>query len=168
MEIQNVNTKINQVKPQSESGAGLAKEIVVFADDYSSAVMRDDFKKKLTRMEKLSNWELINFIRGFKEESVIETICDEVGCKGDVIYVGGGKYEDVRKNACKRVLYALVAQADALGIDTKGLQSQFIKELNSQFNSWGTIDTGKLDNIINGLVQSIENRLYLTQENIEK
>ena len=56
---------------------------------------------------------------------------------------------------------AIVANGDADGdfsFDTKDFEQQFIKELNYQFNSWGIVNTEKLDKIINAITQSIENR----------
>lgn len=158
MEIKasNVNSKL-KIKEDSQIGKKLAKEIMLFADDNSSAVSKKEFENKLNRMEKLSTQDLIKFIRSFdKDESIIELIIDEVG---------SSKQE--RKDACKKVLSALTNKAKELGIDTKDFEQQFIKELDHQFNSWGLVNTEKLDKIINAIVQSIENRQNFTAEDVQ-
>ena len=159
MEIKGTNVNLNQkIKEDSQVGKKLAKEMMIFADDNSATVSKAEFKAKLDKMEKLSAQELIQFIHSFdKDESVIELIVDEVG---DTKYT--------RKEACKRVLNALVNKANELGIDTKDFEQQFIKELDRQFNSWGTVNTEKLDKIINAIAQSIENRQNFTPEDVAK
>ena len=158
MEIKSTNVNLNQkVKEDSQAGKKLAKEIMLFADKNSSAVSKEGFQEKLDKMSKLSTQDLIKFIRGFdKDESVIELIVDEVGSS-----------KEERKDACKKVLSALTNKAKELGIDTKDFEQQFIKELNYQFNSWGIVNTEKLDKIINAITQSIENRQNFTAEDVQ-
>ena len=138
MEIKGTNVNLNQkIKEDSQAGKKLAKEIMLFADDNGAAVSLQGFQEKLEKISKLSTQDLIKFIRGFdKDESVIELIVDEVG---------SSKQE--RKDACKKVLSALVNKAKEFGIDTKDFEQQFIKELDHQFK-WGTVNTDKLDKII--------------------
>ena len=157
MEIKgsNVNSKL-KIKEDLQIGKKLAKEIMLFADDNSSAVSKKEFQNKLNKMEKLSTQNLIKFIRSFdKDESVIELIVDEVGSS-----------KDERKNACKKVLNALVNKAKELGIDTFDFENQFNTELNIQFRMIGFVNTEKLDSIINALTQAIENRQNFTEEDI--
>ena len=132
MEIKGTNVNLNQkVKEDSQIGKKLAKEIMLFADDNGAAVSKQNFQEKLDKMNKLSTQDLIKFIRSFdKDESIIELICDEIGDD-----------KKVRKDACKKVLSALTNKAKDLGIDTKDFEQQFIKELDRQFNSWGTVNT---------------------------
>ena len=158
MEIKGKNVNLNQkVKEDSQAGKKLAKEIMLFADENAAAVSKQGFQEKLDKMSKLSTQDLIKFIRGFdKDESVIELIVDEVGSS-----------KDERKEACKKVLSALTNKAKELGIDTKGFEQQFIKELDHQFNSWGIVNTEKLDKIINAITQSIENRQNFTAEDVQ-
>ena len=163
MDIQGINISSKQSKPVPLSGKNLANEIIVFADNHSAAVTEEAFRNKLYRMDKLSAEELIKFIRAFgKDESIIELICDEVGCKGDTIKTLDGKEEDIRKWACKKVMKALVKQAKELKVDDltcSNLENKFNSELNIQFRKIGFIDTVNLDSIINTMVQHIENRL---------
>ena len=158
MEIKGTNVNLNQkIKEDSQAGKKLAKEMMLFADDNGAAVSLRGFQEKLDKMSKLSTQDLIKFIRGFdKDESVIELIVDEVGSS-----------KDERKEACKKVLSALTNKAKDLGIDTKDFEQQFIKELDYQFNSWGTVNTEKLDKIINAITQSIENRQNFTAEDVQ-
>ena len=158
MEIKGTNVNLNQkVKEDSQAGKKLAKEMMLFADDNISAVSKLGFQEKLDKMSKLSTQDLIKFIRNFdKDESVIELIVDEVG-----------NSKEERKDACKKVLSALTNKAKELGVDTKGFEQQFIKELDHQFNSWGTVNTEKLDKIINAITQSIENRQNFTAEDVQ-
>ena len=132
MEIKGINVDLNQkVKEDSQAGKKLAKEMMFFAGNTSSAVSFEGFQEKLDKMSKLSTQDLIKFIRGFdKDESVIELIVDEVG-----------SFKNERKDACKKVLSALTNKAKELGIDTKDFEQQFIKELDHQFNSWGLVNT---------------------------
>ena len=169
MGIDSINVNLNQkIKEDSQIGKKLAKEIMVFADDNSSAVSKKEFQNKLNRMEKLSTQDLIKFIRSFdKDESVIELIVDEVGSKGDKFLDENGKEVDVRKWACKKVLNALVNKAKELGIDTFDFENKFNTELNIQFRKIGFINTEKLDRIINALTQAIENRQNFTVEDIQ-
>ena len=63
MEIKGTNVNLNQkVKEDSQIGKKLAKEIMLFADDNSSAVSKKEFQNKLNKMEKLSTQNLIKFI----------------------------------------------------------------------------------------------------------
>ncbi|MBQ7764466.1 hypothetical protein IJ384_03740 [bacterium] len=158
MEIKGTNVNLNQkIKKDSQAGKKLAKEIMLFADDNSSAVSKSEFQTKLNKIENLSTQDLIKFIRGFdKDESIIELICDEIGDD-----------KKVRKEACKKVLNALVNKAKELGIDTFDFENQFNTELNIQFRMIGFINTEKLDSIINALTQSIENRQNLTSEDLQ-
>ena len=159
MEIKGTNVNLNQkIKEDSQVGKKLAKEIMLFADKNSSAVSKSEFQEKLNKMEKLSTQDLIKFIRSFdKDESIIELICDEIGDD-----------KKVRKEACKKVLNALVNKAKELGIETSVFEKQFTEELGSQFSFLGKyINTDKLDSIINALTQSIENRLNLTSEDLQ-
>ena len=159
MKIKSTNVKFSQeVKENSQIGKNLAKDMMIFADKNSSAVSKSEFQKKLNKMETLSTEDLIKFIRSFdKDESIIELICDEIGDD-----------KKVRKEACKKVLNALVNKAKILGIDTSDFEKQFIEELDSQFGFLGIyINTNKLDSIINALTQSIENRQNLTSEDLQ-
>ena len=159
MEIKGTNVNLNQkIKKDSQVGKKLAKEIMLFADKNSSAVSKSEFQEKLNKMEKFSTQDLIKFIRSFdKDESIIELICDEIGDD-----------KKVRKEACKKVLNALVNKAKELGIETSDFEKQFTEELGSQFGFLGKyINTDKLDSIINALTQSIENRQNLTSEDLQ-
>ena len=158
MKIEGKEVDFSQkIKDDSQIGKKLAKEMMIFADNNSAAGSKKGFLKMLNRMEKLSTQELIKFIRSFdKKESVIELIVDEVG---------SDKQE--RKDACKKILIALTNKAKELGIDTKDFEMQFTKELNHQFNSFGLVNTEKLDNIINALTQAIENRQSFTAEDVQ-
>ncbi len=159
MKIENTNIGYNKQNIDNSRGRQLADEMIFFADKNSASVSKLEFQEKLEQMENLSAQDLIRFIKGFnKEESVIELICDEIG-----------NSKETRKNACKRVLDALIAKAELLGIDTKPLEKEFLNELNSQFSFLGLyINTKKLDNIINTLTQSIENRQNFTPEDVDR
>ena len=159
MKIKSSNVNLNQKnKDDSQVGKKLAKEIMIFAGEHSTAVSKAEFQAKLNKMEKLSTQDLIKFIRSFdKNESIIELICDEIGDD-----------KKSRKDACKKVLNALVNKAKELGIDTSDFEKQFTDELASQFGFLGIyINTDKLDSILNALTQSIENRQNLTNEDLQ-
>ena len=158
MEIKGASVNIDgRIQRNLQKGKKLAEEIMLFADKNSSAVSKSEFQEKLNKMKNLSTEGLVKFIRSFdKDESVIELIVDEVGSS-----------KEERKDACKKVLTALTNKAKELGIDTKDFEKQFVKELDYQFNSWGLVNTEKLDKIINALTQSIENRQNFTAEDVE-
>lgn len=159
MQIQ--NSKLFNFKKVDNAikGEALAKEMMIFADKNSSAVSKAEFQEKLNSLSKLSTNDLVKFIKNFdSNESIIELICDEIGDD-----------KNTRKEACKKVFAALVNKANELGIDTKDFELQFNEELGSQFGFMGKyIKTEKLDNIVNAITQSIENRANLTQDEIQQ
>ena len=162
-----------QQKETNFSGSQLASEMIKIASSnlpWEKSISTTKFQEALEKMEKLSTNELISFIKSFKkdgfsvnifggeigdkEESIIELICDEFG-----------ENIDVKNNACRKVFNAIKTKAEKLNINTEEFETQFgvsiTKETRKDIN-----DTQKMDDIINALVQAIENRQNLTQEDI--
>lgn len=172
MEIKGSNINFNQkIKDELKKGGQLAKEIMLFADNHTGAVSKTEFQEKLKKLGTLSAQELVSFIRTFdKEESIIELICDEVG-----------NYRNTKKDACQKVINALLATANGLGINTDDFGKLFANELENLFGKDNVsyledkfyeakskyINTDKLDSIVNALTQAIENRQNFSIEDIK-
>ena len=144
--IQVSTGSIPKKKQSTLKGRDLSGAIIRIADDHSAAVSRKDFQAKLNQIKNLSNEELVKFVKNFKEESIIEVICDEVGSS-----------KDEREKACEIVINTLVARAKSLGYKTDYLQINI---------SGLIINTDRLDNIVNTLTNVIESRSKLTSKEI--
>jgi hypothetical protein len=144
--IQVSTGSIPKKKQSTLKGRDLSGAIIQIADDHSAAVSRKDFQAKLNQIKNLSNEELVKFVKNFKEESIIEVICDEVGSS-----------KDEKEKACETVINTLVSRAKSLGYKTDYLQINI---------SGLIINTDRLDNIVNTLTKVIESRSKLTSKEI--
>ncbi len=137
-----VNTKkldetINRIMASPEE---LAKKMENDIDHKSSAVGKDSFNELISLVNKNNASEVIKAYNDLKTgESLIEGITSEIGSS-----------KDSRKEAVMHIYDALAAQKNT----PKAKRETFETELNDQFNSFGMVNTEKLDEMINEMLNS--------------
>ncbi len=119
----------------------LAEMIYSKSKEYYGAVGKPDFDALLGQVNKKNASAVIKEYQKVAKESLIDTLASEY--KSDK-----GK----RKDAIRKVYLAL-AQEKGTSVS---VQKGFEKELESQFNSFGTVSTTKLDETMNRMMASPE------------
>ena len=116
----------------------LSSNIYELADKYWGAVGKPDFDALINEINPKNASSVIEaYTKNDKnedKESLLFTVLREVNSK-----------PEARKAAALKIYDALAAEKKA----PAAKREEFLKELNTQFDSWGLINTGKLDSIIN-------------------
>lgn len=120
----------------------LAEKLYELADDYSGAVGRPDFDALINQINPKNVAEVLEAYKKLEKnedkDSLIFTITHEVRSK-----------QQTRKDAVMKVYDALAQAKNA----PKEKREEFKKELDDQFDSWGMVNTKKMDEIIDELIK---------------
>jgi N-acetylmuramoyl-L-alanine amidase len=112
----------------------LGRQIYQKSSDYYGAVGKPDFNALLNEITAKNVQEVLEKYEGLNHgESLINTITSEVGSK-----------KSARKEAVMKIYDTI---SESKGIDLLAREA-FEAELNSQFDSWGMVNTKKLDEMI--------------------
>ena len=119
--------------------AELAKNIYSLSEKYYGAVGKPDFDALVSQVNPKNASTVIKEYKKLNGESLLHTLTREV--KSD---------EAKRKEAALKVYDALAKEQGTPSPVRKG----FVKELNDQFDSFGLVNTKKLDETLNRMMSS--------------
>lgn len=121
----------------------LGENIFQKSSDYYGAVGRPDFDALISEINSKNASAVIQIYsenpKNKKHESLINTITSEIRSN-----------KDARKDAVMKVYDALAAEKNT----PADKRTAFESELNAQFDSWGMVNTEKLDKIIQEMIDS--------------
>lgn len=131
-----IKAEVSKIKTPED----IAKGLYNAADSETAAVGKDRFDAIFEKLNKNNiNTVLAEYKKVSPKESLINTIASEWGSD-----------KELRKQAMTKV-YDLLAQKAGEPKATTERREEFIKELDKQFNSWGTASTKKLDRMIDNM-----------------
>ena len=125
--------EVDKIKTPEE----IAKALYEEADNKAGAVGKDKFNAIFAKLNKDN---INDVVRAYNEISPKESLINMISSEW-------GSDKDVRKAAMTRV-YDLLAEKAGSPKATAERREAFIKELDDEFNSFGTVSTKKLDKMI--------------------
>lgn len=125
--------EVSKIKSPEE----IAKALYEEADNKAGAVGKDKFNAIFAKLNKDN---INDVVRAYNEISPKESLINMISSEW-------GSDKDVRKAAMTRV-YDLLAEKAGSPKATAERREAFIKELDDEFNSFGTVSTKKLDKMI--------------------
>ena len=140
------------IKQKPVSAEELARALKKSANKWG-AVNKDAFKEPFSKINKNN---IIDVITSYDEiskgESLIEMIADEVT-----------NSEEDRKNAITKVFNTLCEKVGP-NIATDEIKKEFMDEMNDEFDSLFWVSTGKMDKIINTLIEEYKKPKNYTKD----
>lgn len=158
LNLKNTDFEVNftGVKKQNryEQGEEIAKSIQKTLQKHVGGVSTPEFK---TAYEKITDKNIIPTINAYNKISPKETLIGSI-CRER------GNSEKTRANAVKGLADRLVSLGEKAGVQTEHYKEHFNTELDKQFDSLLPVKVAQLDKISGALVQAIENKNSLNDD----
>lgn len=132
-----VQPEVSEEKPLAPEKT-LAEQLEKMAAQYRGAVGKEEFDNLFNQIDKSNVIEVWNDYKEKFDDSLLFLISDEWSSD-----------PEARKESMTKV-FDLVAAAT--GNKSEETRTEFLEELNKQFDSWGRVSTKKLDKIINTML----------------
>lgn len=114
--------------------------------------MKNDIDHKSGAIGKDSFQELLSFVNSKNASAVIKSY-DKIGKGSSLIKDITHEIGDDKDTRKKAVMHIYDALAKEKNIPPQN-RATFVKELNDQFNSWGMVDTKKMDSMISNMLKA--------------